>query len=431
VPYHEQDICAGFDEMTAKQREAIDEISSQLKQKGFQTASFTAVMRKFKSKGGCDTHNPNKMLKEVLESAKSTYYIVVESEFQETGEGNYVNLNVSVYQADNDELITYESAQSDKEYISNERSLTRNAFLKIVDATANYLSPSFANTQATKPTTNEQKIKVNLISEVDFNLPKTRMQNPDAVAVVIGNANYTKTKTVDFALNDAFIVKKYLVEVLGFKEGNILYKEDALKSDFEVLFGVKDNPKGKLNNSIKQGKSDVFIFYSGHGAPGLKDKEGYFVPVDCDPQYIELGGYSTDVFYKNLAQIKAKSVTIVLDACFSGVELYENISPIRIKTKGILGVIDGVLLTSSFSDEVSCWYNEKGHGMFSYFFLKAIHQFNADFDEDKKLTFNEIHHYIADITEGLPYYARRLHGIEQNPTLQGNNTYKVWIEGDK
>jgi hypothetical protein len=69
--------------------------------------------------------------------------------------------------------------------------------------------------------------------------------------------------------------------------------------------------------------------------------------------------------------------------------------------------------------------------MFSYFFLKAIHQFNADFDEDKKLTFNEIHHYIADITEGLPYYARRLHGIEQNPTLQGNNTHKVWIEGDK
>ena len=29
------------------------------------------------------------------------------------------------------------------------------------------------------------------------------------------------------------------------------------------------------------------FYYAGHGAPGLKDNKGYFVPVDCDPQYIE------------------------------------------------------------------------------------------------------------------------------------------------
>ena len=267
-------------------------------------------------------------------------------------------------------------------------------------------------------------------SDVDENLPKTYLNNPNAIAVVIGNTNYKKAKNVDYAIHDAQSIKQYLEKVMGFKPGNIFYLEDATKGEFELYFGIKGNPKGKLYNAVKPGKSDVFVFYSGHGAPSIKNKHPYFVPVECDPQYIELGGYSANVFYQNLAKIKARSIAVVLDACFSGSTIYENISLIDIKPKGVSDLKNGVVLSSSSGNEVSCWYNDKQHGMFTYFFLKAIHNQNGDLNQDGQLTFKEIYQYISNNSEGIPYFARRIHGVEQHPTIKGKNTSQVLVKYD-
>ncbi len=267
-------------------------------------------------------------------------------------------------------------------------------------------------------------------SDVDQNLPVSHLNNPNALAVVIGNTHYKKAKNVNYAIHDAQSVKHYLEKVLGFKPGNIFYLEDATKGEFELYFGIKGNPKGKLYNAIKPGKSDVFVFYSGHGAPSIKNKHPYFVPVECDPQYIELGGYSANVFYQNLAKTKARSIAVVLDACFSGSTIYDNISLIDIKPKGVSDLKNGVVLSSSSGNEVSCWYNDKQHGMFTYFFLKAIHNQNADANRDGQLTFKEIYQYIANDSEGVPYFARRIHGVEQHPTIKGKNTSQVLVKYD-
>lgn len=284
---------------------------------------------------------------------------------------------------------------------------------------------------APKPEKKEAKITTPTEHLISNNLPKTKNQHPDGIAVVIGNKNYDNTKNVDFAINDAKLMKKYLIEVLGYKEGNILYVEDASLSDFKMIFGDKNMYEGQLFNMVKAQKSEVFIYYSGHGVPSLKDKQGYFVPKECNTQYVELTGYSLKTFYDNIAKIPATSTTVVLDACFSGSNIYENISPIDVKSKGILGLQKGVLFASSSGTEVSCWYNEKKQGLFTYFFLKAIHNRNADFNKDNKITFEEIQQYISDKTEGVPYYARRLHGINQNPVLQGENTQDVFVEYKK
>jgi hypothetical protein len=62
----------------------------------------------------------------------------------------------------------------------------------------------------------------------------------------------------------------------------------------------------------------VTVFYSGHGVPGLKDQRGYLLPVNADPATVDLNGYPVDVLYENLSKLPAKSVTVYLDACFSG-----------------------------------------------------------------------------------------------------------------
>ncbi|MCU0446410.1 MAG: caspase family protein [Microscillaceae bacterium] len=282
------------------------------------------------------------------------------------------------------------------------------------------------NPQQNRPENNPARMSG--VSDVDFQLPRTQMNNPDAVAVIIGNAQYQKTKNVDYAIRDARSVRNYLIDVMGYKPGNIIYLENATYTDLKVVFGSKENPKGKLFNMIKPDKSEVFVYYSGHGAPGLNDKKAYFVPTECDPQYVELSGFETDIMYDNLAQLPAKSVVVLLDACFSGENIYKNISPIVIKSKGALGLKNGALLASSAADQVSTWYNEKGHGMFTYFFLKAIHNQNADRNQDKKLTLEEVYNYISDNAEGIPYHARRLHGVQQNPVLKGQNLQKVLVE---
>lgn len=426
LPYHKEDICQAFDEMSPKEREAIDAVSQGFQTLGFKSASFVAVMRKLKSQGGCDTHNPVKMLKNVLNSAQCAYYGVLESDFQATNEGNYIALNLSIYDSQTQDVLTYQSTESDRRVTDDTRALAQNAFEKMKANLTNSfnLTPLTTHNNPIK----SGKIRVNLGSEIDTDLPKARKTNPDAIAVVIGNANYEKTKVVDFALNDAFVMKKYLVETFGFKEGNIIHIEDARKSDFELLFGVKGNHKGKLFNTVKKDKSEVFIFYAGHGATGLNDKTGYFVPTDCDPQYLEIGGYSIETFYQNLALIPAKTFTVLLDACFSGTELVQSVSPIVIKGKGILGLRSGILMASSADDQYATWYTEKRHGLFTYFLLKSIHNRNADNNQDKKLTFQEVYQYVADKTEGIPYFARSLHNIEQNPLIKGAKTDRVWVE---
>ncbi len=266
------------------------------------------------------------------------------------------------------------------------------------------------------------------VADVDVNLPKTNNSRPDAFAVVIGNRDYEQTQNVDYAINDARSIKRYLIDVMGFKEGNILYYENASKSDFQTLFGGENDYKGKLFNSVKPKKSDVFLFYAGHGAPSLKNGKNYFVPVESDPNYISLNGYSIELFNKNLAQLPAKSIAVVLDACFSGANVFSGVSGFKTVPRKSSNLTNGVLLSSSTGDQVSSWYDEKKHGLFTYFFLKAIHNKNADYDKDDKLSFREIFEFIADKSSGVPYHARSLHGIEQNPTIEGKNIEATFLE---
>jgi hypothetical protein len=260
------------------------------------------------------------------------------------------------------------------------------------------------------------------VSSVDQDIPKLKNSNKDAIAVVIGNQKYTKTKPVDFAVNDARSFKKYLIQVLGFKEGNILYFENATLGDMNTVFGTKGNPKGRLFNTIKQKVSDVVIFYSGHGAPGLKSSKAYFVPVEADPNYMENSGYELDVLYDNLKKLPAKSITLFSDACFSGADVFENISPMVIRSKEPVkeGMKNTSLLNSCTGTEVSCWHKEERHGLFTFYLLQAMKNYKeTDLNKDKQISLDELFKSVSDNNEGVPYYARRAYGLNQTPVLQG------------
>ena len=252
-------------------------------------------------------------------------------------------------------------------------------------------------------------------------------ENRYGVAVIIGNKAYKgRTPAVEFAHNDADAMKRFVVERLGYRSGNIIDLRDASKAEIETVFGWKENHKGRLFNWVRAGKSDVTVFYSGHGVPGLKDRRGYLLPVDADPNFAEIGGFSVDQLYANLAKLPARSVIVYLDACFSGdsskgmlvrATSGMSVTPRKPETAAKLTV-----LTAAQGDQFASWDEDAKHGLFTRYLLEALGGAADGKDygnADGRVTLSEVKKYLD---EEMSYQARRRFGREQTASTAGDRS---------
>jgi len=251
-------------------------------------------------------------------------------------------------------------------------------------------------------------------SDVD-ELPAVKAkQDKNAYAIVIGIEHYRqKLPKADFATHDAQTVTDYLTKVMGFPEENVitLLNERALKSDFTKYF------EKWLGNNVEAG-STVFIYYSGHGAPDMKSGSAYLVPYDGDPAFIGQTGYSLKKMYDALGKLPAKKIIVVLDSCFSGAggrsvlakgarPLVMNLQDARVLSRNM------VVMSAAQGDQVSSTYDEKGHGLFTYFMLKGIK--NEDVTrQDGSLKIDDLFGYVRPQVERI---ARKQYNNEQSPQL--------------
>ena len=263
--------------------------------------------------------------------------------------------------------------------------------------------------------------------DIEQNIPETKKRNKDAVAIVIGNKNYTNVDVpeVTFAHRDAAVMEQYLTKMMGYPD--VIVETDATQGKFFALFGT-DKKNGKLQDYVRAGQSDVFIYYSGHGAPDPESKDGYFVPTDCDPAMVDVNGYSLALFYEKINSLGAKSVTVVIDACFSGSSdqgmLLKNISPVGIRVHDASQMADNIaVFTSSSGEQVSSWYPEMKHSLYTYFFLKGLRG-SADVNEDQSITAQEMQFYVH---EEVKFMARKLNSREQTPGLNTPDEERVII----
>lgn len=264
-----------------------------------------------------------------------------------------------------------------------------------------------------------KEIEIMRKPEVDVDTPLiTSIKNPDAVAVVIGISRYGNPDipAVDYARRDAKTIKKYLIHTLGFKEHNVIevYDQNAMLANLKAIF------KSKLSNMIEPGRSDLFIFYSGHGVPS-ESKEPYIVPYNFDPYAIEDTGYKLNDFYTHVSALMARDVTIVIDACFSGSSerglVIKGISPAFLDVENpVIKMNNAVVITSSAERQLSSWYHKKRHGLFTYYFLAGIKGM-ADADGNGQITVEEMKRYLDT---SVPKQARYLYNREQTPQVLGD-----------
>ncbi|MCG8036131.1 MAG: caspase family protein [Candidatus Thiodiazotropha taylori] len=253
-------------------------------------------------------------------------------------------------------------------------------------------------------------------------IPKGQKAGRYDIAVLVANGEYEHegVPAVKYAHNDLKVMKKYLMRTMGYLKENIIIEKDASKGAMETLFGSERSPNGKLKRFVRRGKSRVFVYYVGHGAPDPDTGDGFFVPVDADPDYIANSGYALSTFYANLRKLPAKELVVVLDACFSGRTpkglLFKNVSPALLKVKeSASGIQTGAVFSSARGDQLSSWYPKKQHSLFTYYFLKGL-QGEADRNQDKKITMGELNAYVSEEVE---YMAGRLNGKTQQPKLEG------------
>jgi len=264
------------------------------------------------------------------------------------------------------------------------------------------------------------------MADVDV-APITDMIRRDAVAVIIGNRNYENAdlSRVEYARHDAEVIREYLIKTMGYRPENIMLYNDADNATFKKLFGDDRDHRAMLFNKTKKNLSDIFIYYSGHGAPDTNSRDPYLVPANGDPSAIRFTGYSLETFNKNLSRLnkekKPKSITVVLDACFSGGShkgmIIPDASPIFIEVVNpLVAEKNSVIFSSSSGKQISSWYPERKHGLFTYHFLKAI---KKSVDGKRGVTAADIEKTLNG-SSGVNDDALRLYQRTQTPEVSGN-----------
>ena len=250
------------------------------------------------------------------------------------------------------------------------------------------------------------------------------VRNPKGVAVIVGNKDYEHRDIPDvsFAHRDADAFKRYAVDVLGFNPENIIDLRDARRRRMFDALGSERSPQGELWSYLHpEGGSDVVVFYSGHGVPGLKDKRGYLLPVDGSPHAAEEDGYPIDLLYKNLGSLKeARSVVVYLDACFSGSSAGGNLtrsaSPVYVRAALPKELSKKVTaLTAASGKQLASWDERARHGLFTHHLLDALYG-KGDDDKDGKVTAKEAKRYLD---KRMTRAARRQYRRVQNASLMG------------
>lgn len=241
------------------------------------------------------------------------------------------------------------------------------------------------NTQRSK--VNKNTVSVGS-SDVDVNIPKTSFRNDNTFAVIIANENYEMVENVSMAMNDGRTFGKYCEQTLGLPASNVRLYENATYGSMlramRDISSIAEAYKGDLN---------VIFYYAGHGIPDESTKDAFLLPVDADGRQTE-ACYSLAKLYNELGTLDANSVVVFLDACFSGAQrdggMLASARGVAIKSKPEQPHGNMITFSAASDDETAFPYEEKGHGLFTYYLLKKLQDTKGD------VTLQELGNYVTE-----------------------------------
>ena len=166
-------------------------------------------------------------------------------------------------------------------------------------------------------------------------------------------------------------------------------------------------------------KTELFIFFAGHGLASINGEELYILPQDSVPTLLRETALSRKDLFDIILALEPKSVTMFFDACYSGITRDEE--TLLASARGLKKIKEDdipknfTIFSASGMDQISSGLDEAEHGIFSYYVMKGL-EGDADINSDRKITNAELLSYLND---HVPLKASEL-GIEQTPALVGD-----------
>lgn len=258
-----------------------------------------------------------------------------------------------------------------------------------------------------------------LTSVVDKNIPSSSKVNDKTFAVIIANEAYQNTANVPYAMNDGGVFRDYCKLALGIPSRNIHFVANA----------TLNNIQGEVNwleNVLQsyEGQARAIFYYAGHGIPDEASKDSYLLPVDGIGSDVRTG-YKLQNLYARLGSMPSESVTVFLDACFSGANrdgemLNPNLRGVVIRANSAAPSGNMVVFSAAQGYETAMPLSEESHGMFTYFLLKKLQETAGD------VTFEELSEYVQ---RNVRRYSSVL-GKTQTPTVTPSSSlgdaWKGW-----
>jgi hypothetical protein len=217
----------------------------------------------------------------------------------------------------------------------------------------------------------------------------------DAVAIIIGIADYKNLPRADFANDDARVFYDYASRALGIKPENIKLLVDANADEVAIYQAFKTWLPSRVRST-----TDVYVYYSGHGLPTEDGKGLYLLPQRAHRDLIEKTAISQQEISGFIQAARPRSVTIFLDSCYSGLArsgetLLASARPVVLKSDKKLFPDNFTVITASQADQISNSSPDLKHGIFSYYLMRGM-EGEADADKDGRITAGEMHRYLSE-----------------------------------
>lgn len=251
-----------------------------------------------------------------------------------------------------------------------------------------------------------QVIKKKAQSELLVDLAPSIGIAKNRFALVIGNEDYNTNKQsatyqpdVEFAERDAETFAKFATNMMGVSEDNVILVKNATYAQMKV--GID-----KLTKLAKANPEnlELIVYYAGHGQVDGDSKDSYLIPVDVSLTS-PTAGIKLEDFYGQLSACNAQKTFVFLDACYSGVGRGIIIRPKETLVKGNL-----VVMTATSSTQRSMPYQEKSHGLFTYYLLKTLKEGGSG------MSIGEL---FDQVSETVKTKSIMINNSEQTPELLG------------
>lgn len=243
------------------------------------------------------------------------------------------------------------------------------------------VSRTVVESKVTYPELNPERIK--------------RQPERDAVAIIIGISNYKSLPKADYAKDDAQVFFDYAIRALGVKPGNIKLLMDEQADAEEIYTAFKTWLPARVKST-----TDVYVFYSGHGLPTQDGSGLYWLPQRANRDLLSKTAILLNEINSDIQASKPKSVTIFMDACYSGQArsgetLVASARPIALKSQPTTFPSNFTVISASQADQISSSSPELQHGIFSYYLMRGM-EGEADLNKDGKITLDEIQKYLSE-----------------------------------